>query len=204
MSPTNDPTPRPLTVTFLNQKGGVGKSTLCIAIGAILKQAGYRVAFDDRDPQGSVKFWAHEVGQIPLVEEEPAPEVVLCDTPGHISAQDQGPHAELCSLISRSDRLVIVAEKSLFSIHATTPMVRLVHAHRAPDSRVYLLLNKVRPGRDRYLAQESAVAFRLGVPLLTPFVPLSASFEHLQTKGISALKPPHLEKVLEIALQLVK
>ncbi len=204
MSPTSERTARPLVITFLNQKGGVGKSTLCIAIGAVLNQAGYRVAFDDRDPQGSVKFWAREVGKIATVEEEPAPEIVLCDTPGHINPQDQGPHAGLCALIGQSDRLVIVAEKSLFSIHATTPMVRLVHTHRSENSRVYLLLNKVRPGRDRYLAQESAVAFRLGVPLLTPFVPLSASFEHLQTKGIPALKSPHLEKVLEIALQLVK
>lgn len=193
-----------LRLTFLNQKGGVGKSTLCIAVGAALHQAGYVVAFDDRDPQGSVRFWAREVGGIPMLADVPEPEIVICDTPGHITSDDSKAHAELCDLIRQSDRLVVVSEKSLFSIHATTPMVRLLHAHRAADSQVYLLLNKVRPARRQDAMKEQAVAFRLGVPLLTPFVPLSASFEHLQTRGITALKSAQLETVLALALQLVK
>lgn len=170
----------------------------------MLQQAGFKVAFDDRDPQGSVKFWAREVGGIPMVEDAAGPEVVVCDTPGHINDQDTASHAALRRLIQNSDRLVVVAEKSLFSVHATTPMVRLLHANRSPDSRVYLLLNKVRSGRHQRAKQEESIAFRLGVPLLTPFVPLSTAFERLQTHGVTALKSRHLETILEISLQLVK
>ena len=191
-------------LTFLNQKGGVGKSTLCIAVGAVLHQAGYSIAFDDRDPQGSVRFWAKEVGKIPLLEEADGPEIIICDTPGHITIEDSNTHAGLCELIRQSDRLVVVSEKSLFSIHATTPMVRLLHAHRSSESRAYLLLNKVRPARRQDSMKEQEVAFRLGMPLLTPFVPLSTSFEHLQTRGVTALKSAQLEIVLALALQLVK
>lgn len=193
-----------MRITFVNQKGGVGKSTVCIAIGAGLAEAGYRVAFDDSDPQGSVRFWAREVSKLPMVEDGGDPEVILCDTPGHLSEADARGHEQFCSLIRGSQRLVIVSEKSLFSIHATTPMVRLVHAHRSADARVYLLLNKVRPRQALRENQEQQLAFRLGVPLLTPYIPQAAPFEHLQTKGLAALKRRHLEIVLEIAKELVR
>jgi chromosome partitioning protein len=205
MQPTPGITPlAPLVITFLNQKGGVGKSTLCIAVGAVLQQAGYAVAFDDRDPQGSVTFWAREVGQVPLVGEGGEPEIVICDTPGHLSLTAAEEPVPMIDLIRRSQRLVIVSEKSLFSIHATSPMVRLVHAHKSDDARVYLLLNKVRTGGSRDLQREQNLAHRLGIPLMANFVPLSVSFEHLQTKGLSALRAPQFELVLKLALELVQ
>lgn len=193
-----------MRITFVNQKGGVGKSTVCIAVGAALKEAGFNVAFEDSDPQGSVRFWAKEVGKIPMVEDAKDPAVVLTDTPGHLAVSDGERHQRLCDLIKASHRLVIVSEKSLFSIHATTPMVRLVHANRNEDARVFLLLNKVRSKQSLKEEQTRQVAFRLGVPLLTPHIPMAASFEHLQTQGISALKPKHLEIVLKIAMELVQ
>jgi chromosome partitioning protein len=194
----------PLVITFLNQKGGVGKSTLCIAIGAVLQRAGYAVAFDDRDPQGSVTFWAREVGHVPLVGDGGEPEVIICDTPGHLSLTTAEEPAPVIDLIRRSQRLVIVSEKSLFSIHATSPMVRLVYAHKSDDARVYLLLNKVRSRRSRQVLRERDLAHRLGVPLMSILVPLSVSFEYLQTRGLSALRAPQLELVLKLALELVQ
>jgi chromosome partitioning protein len=196
--------PSHLVITFLNQKGGVGKSTLCIAVGAVLDHAGYRVAFDDRDPQGSVTFWSREVGHIPLVGDGGEPEVILCDTAGHLSLAEEKEQVPVIDLIRRSDRLVVVSEKSLFSVHATTPMIRLIHSHKSEDARVYLLLNKVRLGRADNSLRERELAHRLGIPLTSRLVPLSAAFEHLQTKGLSALRPPQLELMLELALELVQ
>lgn len=45
-------------VTFAQQKGGVGKSTLIINVAAAATLAGHKVAIVDMDPQGSVIRWA--------------------------------------------------------------------------------------------------------------------------------------------------
>lgn len=42
------------TICFVNQKGGVGKTTSCLNIGAALQKAGKRVLLIDMDAQGSL------------------------------------------------------------------------------------------------------------------------------------------------------
>ena len=41
-------------ISFVNQKGGVGKTTSCLNIGAALHESGRRVLFIDMDAQGSL------------------------------------------------------------------------------------------------------------------------------------------------------
>lgn len=53
-------------ISVFNQKGGVGKTTSTISIGASLAEAGYRVLVVDFDPQGSLTVGltgAHELPQ---------------------------------------------------------------------------------------------------------------------------------------------
>ena len=44
------------TLAIINQKGGVGKSTTALAIGAALSLKGYRVLFVDLDAQGNLSY----------------------------------------------------------------------------------------------------------------------------------------------------
>ena len=56
-------------ICILNQKGGVGKTTLSINLARALQQAEFNVVLVDADPQGSSRDWndANEGKIIPVV-----------------------------------------------------------------------------------------------------------------------------------------
>lgn len=47
-----------MIISFLNQKGGVGKTTLSVNVAACLARRGHRVLLIDADKQGSATTWA--------------------------------------------------------------------------------------------------------------------------------------------------
>jgi cellulose biosynthesis protein BcsQ len=47
-----------MIISFLNQKGGVGKTTLAVNVAACLALTGHRVLLVDADKQGSATTWA--------------------------------------------------------------------------------------------------------------------------------------------------
>lgn len=194
----------PVKITFLNQKGGVGKSTSSALVGAALSAAGYEVAFEDTDSQGSLTMWTNKIGKLPLAHECPTAEVVICDTPGRIDLNQEELEGFFRGIIQSSDRLVIVSEKSLFSTQASIPMIEMCKKYMRPEAKAMILFNKVRSRTLVGRQDESEMAQDLGLPVLKNSLPLAAAYENLQIEGFTAVLGKNREKIFSLALEILK
>jgi chromosome partitioning protein len=80
------------TMAVTNQKGGVGKTTTVVSLGAALVEAGQRVLLVDLDPQGSLTFSLGidpedldvTVGEVLLGTKQPGDAIVVTDDGMHL------------------------------------------------------------------------------------------------------------------------
>ena len=194
----------PLKITFLNQKGGVGKSTSTVLIGAALAAAGYQVAFEDTDSQGSLTMWTNKIGKLPMIHECPTAEVIICDTPGRIDLNQEEHEGFFRTIIQSSDRLVVVSEKSLFSTQASIPMIEMVKKYMRVEAKGMILFNKVRQRTLVGRQDELEMAQDLGLPVLKNSLPLAAAYENVQIEGFTAVLGKNREKIFSLALEILK
>lgn len=91
-----------MIISFLNQKGGVGKTTLAIHIAAALAKQGNRLLLVDADPQGSALDWSEareETNQLTIIA---LPKKTL--------------HKELPSLANDFDHVIIDGPPRLYDV----------------------------------------------------------------------------------------
>ena len=104
-------------IAIANQKGGVGKSTTAVSLGASLADLGYRVLVVDLDPQGNASTGLgirHEAREITvydvIVSEASVDDAIVPTAVAHLSAIPStidlaGAEIELVSQFSRETRL---------------------------------------------------------------------------------------------------
>lgn len=141
-----------MILTLLNQKGGVGKTTLAVHIATGLAQRGHRCLLIDADKQGSALTWAanREGSQLFPVIGLPKPTLhkeieKLGKDYAHVII-DSPPHANdvARSAIMASDVIVIPVQPSPYDVWATEETVTLV-TEAAPlkeDLKTVFVINR--------------------------------------------------------------
>ena len=144
-----------MIVALLNQKGGVGKTTLALHLAGAWSARGQRVLVIDADPQGSALDWAEQrlreglprlFGVLGLARETLHKELpdlgrevdhVIVDGPPRVAGIAR-------SALLAADLVVIPAQPSPFDGWATGEMLRLLDEARIfrPQLRARILLNR--------------------------------------------------------------
>lgn len=120
----------PYVISVLNQKGGVGKTTIATNLvhGLILK--GYKTLLVDSDPQGSARDWheANDAGLVPCIAlDRQTLDVDLKAIwhPFDVIVIDGAPQLKMLSIksIKISDLVIIPIQPSPYDIWATEDLV---------------------------------------------------------------------------------
>src|SRR5262245_44810141 len=127
-----------MIIGVLNQKGGVGKTTIALNIAAVLAKAGGRVLLVDADPQASALAWSAAREAEPLF-----PVVGMAKPTLHRDRQgiatdysavviDGAPWVKELgrAAILASDTVIIPVQPSPYDVWATADTVRLVEEAR--------------------------------------------------------------------------
>lgn len=127
-----------MIISFLNQKGGVGKTTLSINVAAALAGRGHRVLVIDADKQGSASTWAGLRSEpafqlVSMARENMAKEALRLAAGFDYAIIDGPPHAEQIarSCIVASDFVALPIEPSGLSTWASDLTVRQVQEAQA-------------------------------------------------------------------------
>ena len=141
-----------MIISILNQKGGVGKTTLSINLASALALSGLKILLIDADPQGSALDWQASregdslfpvVGMAKATLHKDVPELarpyahVVIDGPPRVNELTQ-------SAIMASDLVLIPVQPSPYDVWAAEEIVRLLQEASIykPDLKSLFVINR--------------------------------------------------------------
>jgi chromosome partitioning protein len=162
-----------MIISLVNQKGGVGKTTIAINIGIGMARRNYKVGFLDTDPQGTASQWQTIEGNLAFeVRRHPAPVssgdlmdsdrnhgVLVIDTPPAIGEITQ-------SVLEVSDLAIIPLAPSVLDIWSSRTTIGMIEEAKKVNPKLEgrLLVSRKIPrtrlGRD---GREAIAALEMDV-----------------------------------------
>jgi len=180
-----------MIISFLNQKGGVGKTTLSINVAACLARQGKKVLLIDADKQGSSNTWASLREEAPfqvvsLARENMARDALKLATEFEYTVIDGPPHAESIarSCIVASDFVVLPIEPSGLSTWASDLTVRQVRDAQEIKETLkcgFVVSRKI--GNTVIGREIRAMAAETGIPILNTDIEQRVSYAESLTMG---------------------
>lgn len=147
----------PFVVAIVNQKGGVGKTTLAINIATKLHLSNYRVLLVDSDAQGSARDWrnagegkGNELTVIALDRKNLAEDIKKVSSNFDWVIIDGVPKIEQMAVaaVKCSDLVIIPVQPSSLDIWATEDIVHIIQARHnvtVDKPKAYFCITQKRP-----------------------------------------------------------
>jgi len=177
-----------LTISFITQKGGAGKSTLAFSTAVAAHEAGERVAILDMDCQGAATAWAQTRERTNIMvdavdcrdletrlEELAASGYTVCilDAPG----DEYGAERAILS----SDLCIIPSRPNVFDLRAGVATWR--KANSAGKAAVFVL-NQCPPPRQVARIQEGVKSLEASGVLISPMISARVDFQDAARAGV--------------------
>jgi chromosome partitioning protein len=194
-------------IAVLNQKGGVGKTTLATHLALALQAGGASVLLIDSDPQGSARDWA-------AVRQDQTLAVVGIDRPTierdikHIAKHDYividgAPQAAdlAVSAIKAASLVLIPVQPSPYDIWATSDLVDLVKQRiELTDGKLKAAFVVSRAIKGTRIGAEITEALTgYGLPILTTRITQRVGYPGSAAAGLTVLETePHGDAAAEI------
>lgn len=186
-----------MIISIVGQKGGVGKSTIAVLIGAELHRRGVNVLMVDSDVQGTVTTWSEAAANanqsIPTVvamgenmakdilKMAPSYDVVIVDTPGTLDDKNR----KFQIALQLSDLAIVpvgMGAPEVFASSSTIQEVEIAQV-RNPDLDARLLLNRIDKRTDIGKKGRAVYEQQFDIKLFDSQIPRAVSIEEFMMTG---------------------
>jgi len=180
------------TICLLAQKGGTGKTTLCLHLAVLASELGRNAAIIDIDPQASASAWKrrrqcdtpevlrHEAKDLSRVFaglEQQNKDLILLDTAPHSSH-------EAATAVALADWVLIVSRPAILDLEAIGESVKIVKQQRSQSAVVLNACPPPHRGGETGIVREAREALGVyGLPVSPVSVSQRAAFSHAFIDG---------------------